>query len=121
MVLRYGFSPVSELVRPVDRGEGLLAKNIIERSGTRMVLAPTAGQYAAPLKGSREFRKTVKGGAKIDNRGGEKVYHIQGSWGFALRDLRGRLERRPATGFGGRFSPAAQADPANRRRKSAGD
>jgi hypothetical protein len=42
---------------------------------------------------------TVKGGVKIDHWGGEKTDHFLGSWGFALRDLRGRLERRPATRF----------------------
>jgi hypothetical protein len=44
----------------------------------------------------------VKGGVKLDHWGGEKVDHIVGSGGFALRDLRGRLERRPATRFAGR-------------------
>jgi len=43
-----------------------------------------------------------KGGVKMDHRGGEKVDHFLGSWGFALSDLRGRLERRPATRFAGR-------------------
>ncbi len=44
----------------------------------------------------------VKGGVKIDHRGGDKVDHFLGSWRFVLRDLRGRLERRPATRFAGR-------------------
>jgi integrase/recombinase XerD len=44
----------------------------------------------------------VKGGVKIDHRGGERVDHFVGNGCFALRDLRGRLERRPATRFAGR-------------------
>jgi len=43
----------------------------------------------------------VKGGVKLDHRGGGKVDQFTGSRGFALRDLRGRLERRPATRFAG--------------------
>ena len=46
--------------------------------------------------------ESVKGGVKLDHWGGEKVDHFLGSWGFVLRDLRGRLERRPATRFAGR-------------------
>jgi hypothetical protein len=46
--------------------------------------------------------ETVKGGAKLDHRGGEKIDHFLGSWGFGLGDLRGRLERRPAAPGGRR-------------------
>ncbi len=44
----------------------------------------------------------VKGGVKPDHRGGEKVDQARGIWGFTLRDLRGRLERRPAARVAGR-------------------
>jgi hypothetical protein len=44
----------------------------------------------------------VKGGVKLDHLGGEKVDHFSGERGLGLRDLRGRLERRPATRFAGR-------------------
>src|ERR1700704_4764153 len=44
----------------------------------------------------------VKGGVKLDHRGGRKVDQFTGSWVFVLRDLRGRLERRPATRLAGR-------------------
>jgi hypothetical protein len=44
----------------------------------------------------------VKGGVKMDHRGGEKIDHFLGSWGFALRDLQGRLQRRTATRLAGR-------------------
>jgi hypothetical protein len=49
-----------------------------------------------------EIDESVKGGAKLDHRGGEKVDHFLGSWGFGMRDLRGRLERRPAAPAGRR-------------------
>ena len=44
----------------------------------------------------------VKGGVMPDHWGGEKVDHFTGRRGFGLKDLRGRLERRPATRFAGR-------------------
>ena len=44
----------------------------------------------------------VKGGVKLDHWDGEKIDHFLGSWGFVLKDLRGRLERRPATRLAGR-------------------
>jgi hypothetical protein len=47
-------------------------------------------------------RFSVKGGVKIDRPGGEKVDHFLGSGSFVLKDLRGWLERRPATRFTGR-------------------
>jgi hypothetical protein len=50
----------------------------------------------------KNLRPGVKGGVKLDHWGGEKVDHFLGSWGFVLRDLRGRLECRPATRFAGR-------------------
>jgi hypothetical protein len=50
----------------------------------------------------RRRRIPVKGGVKLDHWGGEKVDYFLGSWGFVLRDLRGRLECRPATRFAGR-------------------
>ncbi len=43
----------------------------------------------------------VKGGAKLDHWGGEKLDRFIGGSGCRLRDLRGRLERRPATRFAG--------------------
>ncbi len=49
----------------------------------------------------RYFRPTVKGGVKLDQRGGEKLDHFTGGRGRGLKDLRGRLERRPATRFAG--------------------
>lgn len=49
----------------------------------------------------RQFA-VVKGGVKLDHWGGEKVDHFLGSWGFALWDLRGRRERRPAAPVGRR-------------------
>jgi hypothetical protein len=45
--------------------------------------------------------KGVKGGVKLDHRGGEKLDHFTGGSGRGLKDLRGRLERRPATRFAG--------------------
>ena len=45
---------------------------------------------------------SVKGGVKLDQCGGVKIDHCVGSWGFGLRDLRGRLERRPAARRAGR-------------------
>lgn len=45
---------------------------------------------------------TVKGGVKPDHWGGEKVDHFAGGRCFGLKDLRGRLERRPATRLAGR-------------------
>jgi hypothetical protein len=44
----------------------------------------------------------VKGGAKLDHWGREKVGHFLVVWGFGLWDLRGRLERRPAAPGGRR-------------------
>ena len=46
--------------------------------------------------------ESVKGGVKLDHRGGEKLDHFTGGRGLGLKDLRGRLERRPATRFAGR-------------------
>ena len=45
---------------------------------------------------------SVKGGVKLDQCGGEKVDHFTCREGFGLKDLRGRLERRPATRVAGR-------------------
>ncbi len=45
---------------------------------------------------------TVKGGVIPDHWGGEKVDQFTGRRGFGLKDLRGRLERRPAPRFAGR-------------------
>ena len=56
----------------------------------------------AVLVGQPKPDPPVKGGAKLDHRGGEKVDHFLGSWGFGMRDLRGRLERRPAAPAGRR-------------------
>ena len=44
----------------------------------------------------------VKGGVKLDHSGGEKVDQFRGGGSFDLRELRGRLERRPATPAGRR-------------------
>ena len=44
----------------------------------------------------------VKGGVKLDHWGGEKVYQFTGGRGLGLKDLRGWLERRPATRLAGR-------------------
>jgi hypothetical protein len=44
----------------------------------------------------------VKGGVKLDHPGGGKVDQFPGSCVLALKDLRGRLERRPATRVAGR-------------------
>jgi len=49
-----------------------------------------------------QITAVVKGGVKLDHRGGGKVDQFTGSWGLDLKDLRGRLERRPATRFAGR-------------------
>ncbi len=46
------------------------------------------------------FPFDVKGGVKLDHYGGGKVDQHVGSWGFGLRDLRGRLERKPALQIG---------------------
>ena len=62
----------------------------------------------------------VKGGVKLDHQGGGKVDQSARDWGFGLRDLRGRLERRPAAPVGRRVYAGAEAGPANRRRKPAG-
>jgi hypothetical protein len=51
---------------------------------------------------SAHRKACVKGGVKLDHQGGGKVDQYTGSWVFALRDLRGRLERRPATRSVGR-------------------
>ena len=48
------------------------------------------------------FRPIVKGGVKLDHWGGEKADHFTGGRSFGLKDLRGRLECRPATRFAGR-------------------
>ena len=45
---------------------------------------------------------SVKGGAKLDHWGGEKVDHFIGGRGRGLKDLRGRLEGRPAARLAGR-------------------
>src|SRR5205823_2890666 len=59
--------------------------------------------YEVDFQGfSYGFRPGVKGGVKLDHRGGGKVDQFTGSLVFALRDLRGWLERRPATRFAGR-------------------
>ena len=47
-------------------------------------------------------RIAVKGGVKLDHSGGEKVDQFRGGGSFDLRELRGRLERRPATPAGRR-------------------
>ena len=52
--------------------------------------------------GTADGLVAVKGGVKLDHRGGGKVDQFTGGWGFGLRDLRGRLERRPATPVGRR-------------------
>src|SRR5712692_3059668 len=52
--------------------------------------------FAAPNGASTPASAGVKGGVKLDHRGGRKIDQFTGGWGFALRDLRGRLERRPA-------------------------
>ena len=49
-----------------------------------------------------EYGTAVKGGVKLDHWGGEKVDHFAGGRGRGLKDLRGRLERRPATRLAGR-------------------
>ena len=46
--------------------------------------------------------RIVKGGVKLDHWGGEKVYQFTGGRGLGLKDLRGWLERRPATRLAGR-------------------
>jgi hypothetical protein len=68
-----------------------------------IVLCPNHAAIADAISGTHDNRKgAVKGGVKMDHQGGDKVDHFLGSWGFALRDLRGRLQRRPATRFAGR-------------------
>ena len=47
----------------------------------------------------------VKGGVKLDHWGGRKIDQFLGSREFVLTDLRGRLERRPATRLAGRVWP----------------
>jgi hypothetical protein len=47
-------------------------------------------------------RCTVKGGVKLDHWGGEKVDHFTGGRCLSFKDLRGRLERRPAARLAGR-------------------
>ena len=44
---------------------------------------------------------SVKGGVKLDHWGGEELDHFTGGSGCGLKDLRGRLERRPATRLAG--------------------
>ena len=56
----------------------------------------TPQQYSAA-----ETERIVKGGVKLDHWGGEKLDHFTGGSGCGLKDLRGWLERRPATRFAG--------------------
>ena len=51
---------------------------------------------------TNEQSSVVKGGVKLDHSGGEKVDQFRGGGSFDLRELRGRLERRPATPAGRR-------------------
>jgi hypothetical protein len=50
--------------------------------------------YAAP-----GTHPPVKGGAKIDHSTGENIRPFHWELGLLSRDLRGQLERRPATGL----------------------
>ena len=59
-------------------------------------------EIVAKAPGEETPAPDVKGGVKLDHRGGGKVDQYTGSRVFALRDLRGRLERRPASRFAGR-------------------
>ena len=60
------------------------------------------GQDFVVLEGNRRLSAFVKGGVKLDHSGGEKVDQFRGGGSFDLRELRGRLERKPATPAGRR-------------------
>src|SRR6266852_3990821 len=51
---------------------------------------------------ARDGALRVKGGVKLDHWSGGKVDQSPGGGGLGLKDLRGRLERRPATRLAGR-------------------
>ena len=53
-------------------------------------------------RGTQRYERIVKGGVKLDHSGGEKVDQFRGGGSFDLRELRGRLERKPATPAGRR-------------------
>ena len=89
------------------------AKNIsATRRRTGQMERPPAGRRGPRSKLTPEVQKqmrewiavqsVVKGGVKLDQCGGEKVDHFTCTEGFGLKDLRGRLERRPATRLAGR-------------------
>ena len=76
----------------------------IDGAAERVQLELVSGNYfnalgVGPAAG-RVFN--VKGGVKLDHGGGEKVDQSTGIWGCALKDLRGRLECRPAPRVAGR-------------------
>ena len=56
---------------------------------------------------------TVKGGVKPDHWGGEKVDHSTGWRCLSLKELRGWLERRPATRVAGRVLGRSGSRPRN--------
>ena len=102
---------IIESVYTLERGvtETLISKgidaNLIPHESTNRDPAEVATiiqDHIDALESLFAFVKGVKGGVKLDHRGGGKVDQFTGSWGFGLRDLRGRLERRPATRFAGR-------------------
>ena len=86
------------------------------KSHTRKPRADAERNRDRVLEAAKEAFPCVKGGVKLDHWGGEKVDHFLGSWGFVLRDLRGRLgvglrpalrgafrpERKPALQIGSR-------------------
>jgi hypothetical protein len=107
--------------RPRDRSEEELAGYrraldwIHSRKGSVTITAGVIRKLHAYAQGGStlagggdagEWKKRnneiVKGGAKLDHWGGEKVDHFTGGRGRGLKDLRGRLERRPAARLAGR-------------------
>jgi len=87
------------------RGRGTeSAQESIALRGNRLedLYGPSRTGIGVPALGAALQFAPVKGGVKLDHRGGGRVDQFTGSWGFGLRDLRGRLERRPATRVAGR-------------------
>ena len=78
--------------RFIARVERSCASEYSELGPTRLV----------PPLSWQEPARGVKGGVKIDRWGVGKIDHLLGSLGFVFDDLRGRLERRPATRLAGR-------------------
>ena len=92
--------PVPEVAKKKERHQrpnALRLAETLRHVGARRCEAAAAARAGERPAEKDRGRSSVKGGVKLDHSGGEKVDQFRGGGSFDLRELRGRLERRPCS------------------------